>query len=158
MLTSHKQTAGYFSSRDGFLQTQQAISVQGLQPWRAMCKPPYSQGRRSLRERKKKLEGLCKLWFSPWLFTGGVIARKESFLFLQGSEMVTAGNSSPFQSPSSIYLLRFQLTNFLHRKIHDKAILKIQMRIGGVKQSISCHINKQGITAICDSSTPNVNF
>ena len=59
---------------------------------------PLQPGKeKSFRERKKRSwKGSSKPWFSPWLFTGGVIARKESFFFLQGSEMVTGGDSSPF--------------------------------------------------------------
>ena len=48
LLTLHKQTARYFSSKDGFIQNQQRIAVQGLQPWRATCKFPQSKRRKVL--------------------------------------------------------------------------------------------------------------
>lgn len=91
-----KRTAQYFSSKDGFIQDQQRIEIQGLQPWQAACKSPHERGKRLLFQGKRGLwratvnkESMVFYWLS-------LCQEKESFFFLLGSAISTGYESSHF--------------------------------------------------------------
>lgn len=123
----------------GLFRLSRQPSVQGLQPWKAMCRPLYSQGRRSLLERQKR--ALVNLGLVHG-FSLASHCQERVFLLPAGLWDGHRAETAPFCSPSSICLLRFQLTNFL--QIHDKAILKSKWElVVGNRAFPAISINKE---------------
>lgn len=110
----NKQTARYFSSKDGFIWDQERIEIQGLQPWLAKHKSLTGQG--FYREEKEfgkaivNKESMALLWLSLCQ------EEEEVFFFLLGSAITTGRDSSPFWFPNSIEC-RFLFINVLWNQL-----------------------------------------
>ena len=132
LLTLNKQTASYFSSKNGLTQNQQRIATWGLQPWWATCKSHPTRRGEPFYGRKGSWEGYTKQ--SPleelrvhsivavhWLSYDSLLLaelltgkKRKSFFFLLGSAMVVGHESSPFWPPDWILFGGFCLLIFTH--------------------------------------------